>query len=154
VVLVDEAAEAIAPLHGAGGWRTTAIGRLGWQEREGSVRALAVVMLAVAAQHTLKVPAAEDQQPVEAFGANGADEALGVGVRLWRSNWRLDDPDPLAAEDFVKRPGELAVAVVDEEAPALEQAGEGQVARLLCDPSARWIGRAAGEVGRGGFRAR
>jgi hypothetical protein len=80
VVLVDEAAEAIASLYGAGCWRTTAIDRFGWHEREGSVRALAVVMLGVAAQHTLKVTATEDQQPVEALGANGADEALSVGV--------------------------------------------------------------------------
>jgi hypothetical protein len=42
----------------------------------------AVVMLAVGAQHLFEVAAAEDQQPVETLGPDGADEALGVRVRL------------------------------------------------------------------------
>jgi hypothetical protein len=38
---------------------------------------LAVVVRGVDAQNRLKVTAAEDQQPVETFGTDGADEALG-----------------------------------------------------------------------------
>ena len=37
--------------------------------------------------------AVEDQQPVEALGADGSDEALGDGVCLRRPHRRLDDPD-------------------------------------------------------------
>jgi hypothetical protein len=35
-------------------------------------------MRCVEAQHSFEVAAAEDQQPVETLGADGADEALGI----------------------------------------------------------------------------
>jgi hypothetical protein len=60
--------------------------------------------------------AADDQQPVETLGADGADEALGLGVCSWRTDRRLDDIDAFAAEDLVKRGTELAVPVMDQEA--------------------------------------
>src|SRR4029453_17225468 len=41
---------------------------------------------------------------------------------------------------------EFAVAVVDQEAHALEEAGEAEVARLLSDPGAGRVAGAAGEV--------
>ncbi len=46
------------------------------------MRALAVVELDVAPQARFDVAAAEDEEPVETLGADGADEPLGVGVRL------------------------------------------------------------------------
>ena len=39
-----------------------------------------------AEEHPFEVAAVEDQQPVEALGANGAHEALGDSVRLRCSN--------------------------------------------------------------------
>ena len=57
-----------------------------------------------------------DQEPVEALGADGADEAFGDRVRFRRSHRRLDDPDAFAYEDGVEVAGELAVAVTDQEA--------------------------------------
>ena len=39
-----------------------------------------VVVGRVDAEHPLEVAAAEDKDPVEALGADGADEPLGVGV--------------------------------------------------------------------------
>jgi hypothetical protein len=53
------------------------------------------------------VAAAEDEEPVETLGADGADEPLGVGVRLWCAHRRGDDSDPFAAEHLVERHGEL-----------------------------------------------
>jgi hypothetical protein len=55
--------------------------------------------------------AADDQQPVETLGADGADEALGVGVCLWRADGRMDHVDAFAAEDLVEGCTELAVPV-------------------------------------------
>jgi hypothetical protein len=51
----------------------------GREERECSVRALVVVVGHVGAEYVFEVAAAEDQQPVEALGADGADEALAYG---------------------------------------------------------------------------
>src|SRR5437870_638725 len=75
--------------------------------------------------------AADNQQPVETLGADGADEALGVGVCLWRADRRMDHFDAFAAEDLVKGCAELAVPVMDQEARPLEDAGEAEVAGLL-----------------------
>jgi hypothetical protein len=58
----------------------------------------------------------------------------------------VDHLDAFAAEDLVKGGAELAVPVVDQEARPLEDAGEAEVARLLGDPGAGRVGRAAGEV--------
>jgi hypothetical protein len=96
--------------------------------------AFAVVVLDVDAQDAFEVAAADDQEPVETFRSDRADEALGVGVRLRRSHRRVDHPDPFAAEDLVETSGEFAVAIVGQEAHPLEQVGEAEVARLLQDP--------------------
>jgi hypothetical protein len=98
------------------------------------------------AQHSLQVAAAEDQQPVKTLAADGANEALRVRVCLWCADRRVDHFDPFAAEDLVEGRGELAVAVVDQEAHPLEDAGEAEIPRLLGDPGAGGVGRAAGQV--------
>ena len=90
--------------------------------------------------------ATDDQDPVEAFRSDGADEPFRVRVRLRRSHRRVDDVDSFAAEDLVEGGGELAVAIVDQEAHPLEQAREAEVARLLDDPGSGRVRRAAGEV--------
>jgi hypothetical protein len=75
------------------------------------MRALRVVVLDVGAEDSLEMAAVEDQEPVEALGTDGADEALGDGIRFGRSDWRAEDPDSLAAEDLVEGAGVLAVTV-------------------------------------------
>jgi hypothetical protein len=127
-----------------------------WEQRECSMRALAVVVSRIDAEGPLEVAAAKDQQPVEALGSDGANETLGVGVRLRGADRCVDDSDPLAVEDLIKGAAELAVAVVDQKAHSLEDADEAEVARLLGDPGAGRVGRAAGEVKpfRGGRSAR
>jgi hypothetical protein len=75
------------------------------------MRAMVVVMLHELAKHPLKLTVAEDQYAVEAFSANGADEALGdaVGPRcLHRS---ADDPNAFGTEDLVEASRELGVSV-------------------------------------------
>jgi hypothetical protein len=56
------------------------------------------------------VAAAEDQQPVQTLGSDGADEPFGVGVGLRRPDRCPDHPDPFALEDLVEGDAELAVA--------------------------------------------
>jgi len=51
-------------------------------------------MLDVLGEDGLKLTPGEDEHPVEAFPADGADEALGEGVRPRSSDRRADDPDP------------------------------------------------------------
>jgi hypothetical protein len=57
------------------------------------MRPLRVVVVDEDAQDAFEVAGVEDQQPVEAFGADGSDEPLGDGVCLRRLHRRLDDPD-------------------------------------------------------------
>jgi hypothetical protein len=52
-----------------------------------------VVVVAVHAEHLTEMAPAEDQNPVEAVSADGADPAFGVGVRVWRLNRRVDRLD-------------------------------------------------------------
>src|SRR5919106_2614357 len=105
-----------------------------------------VVVVAVDAEHMLEVAAAEDEDAVEAVGADGADPALGVGVRVRRLDGRADQLDALAPEDLVEGVAELRVAVVDEKPERLLVAElHDQVARLLDDPAAVRI-RGAGDV--------
>ena len=108
--------------------------RFGRLKRESAVRAFAVVVLDVDAQDVFEVAAADDQEPVETFGSDGSDEPLGVRVRLRRSHRRVDHADSFAAEHLVEGSGELAVAIVDQEAGSFEEAGEAEVARLLEHP--------------------
>jgi hypothetical protein len=77
------------------------------------------------------VTAVEDQQPVETLATDGANEALRDRVRLRRPHRSFDDPDAFAAEDFVKGPAVLAVAVADQESEALLGELEAEVTRLL-----------------------
>jgi hypothetical protein len=43
---------------------------------------MAVVVVDEDAEHALEVPAVEDEEPVEALRADGADEALGDRIRF------------------------------------------------------------------------
>jgi hypothetical protein len=109
---------------------------------------MSVVVLGEDAEHAFEVVAVDDQKPVEALGAGGADEALGERVCLRRSHWRLDDLDSFAGEDGVEVAGELAVAVADEEAKRRSLLPEcpGELSGLLGGPCAGRVGGAASQV--------
>jgi hypothetical protein len=87
---MEEAAEQVASVYNAlvilaqDGQPGRRVWRLQQQRPVGTV---AVVMLDVGAQDLLEVAATDDQQPVEALGADGAHPALRVGIRLGRPDW-------------------------------------------------------------------
>src|SRR5262245_60929806 len=85
-VFVDEAAEEVVAFDRPGAWWIGSIDRFGRLKAACSMRASAVVVSRVRLEHVLEMSAADDQQPVETLGADGADEALGVGVCLWRTD--------------------------------------------------------------------
>ena len=101
-ILVYQAAESISsqrPDCSCGRWGSGACGRL---LRQRPVRAMSVVVLDVLLQHQCQVAWSGDQQVVEAFAAQGADEALGDGVRPRCPDWGADDADVGAGEDRVE----------------------------------------------------
>src|ERR1035441_5161708 len=71
VVLVDEAAGSVAAVDLAVAGSLVSLVGLGRPEFERTVRALAVVVLGVDAEHVFEVTAVEDQQPVQALGTHG-----------------------------------------------------------------------------------
>ena len=122
---MQETAESVASLElvdsGERGWWRRWLGRDGWAAAERSVRPLGVVVIDVDAQDAVELARADDQQPVQALGPRGPDEALGVCVGLWQSEWRLDHRDALGAKDLVRSAGELRVAVADQERDVAER---------------------------------
>ena len=83
-----------------------------------------------------------DQHVVEAFPAQGSDEAFCDRVRPGCPDRGADDADVGAYEDGVERGGELTVPVADQElqpAGAITEVHQ-QVAGLLGDPGAGGVG--------------
>jgi hypothetical protein len=70
-------------------------------------------------QDQLKVPGSGDQEVIEVFTAQSADEAFGDRVGPRRPYRRPDDADVDRGEDGVERGRELGVAVPDEEPEAV-----------------------------------
>jgi hypothetical protein len=117
-------------------------------ELERSVRPVAVVIVDVGVEHALEVSSAEEQDPVETFTSDGADEALGVGVRLRRAYRCADHLDPFAPEDLVEDGGVLAVAITNQETDRYRALGQRprELAGLLDYLAAVGVGGAAGKV--------
>jgi hypothetical protein len=85
------------------------------------VRSVLVVVVAVDAENSLEMPSAEDQDPVEAVGANRAHPAFGVGVRVRRLDRRADNSDAFGPQDFVEGVAELRVVDAESERLLLTQ---------------------------------
>ena len=79
----------------------------------------AVVVLYVDLQDRAQMSLAEDEDPIEALGADGPDETLGVGVGLLSQPGGAEDFDALSSEDLVEAGGEAFVPVLDEIADGL-----------------------------------
>jgi hypothetical protein len=79
------------------------------------MRAMLVATSHIRGQRLLEMMATEDEEPIGAFSADGAHASLGERVRSWRSNWCLDDSDPLGAEHLVEAGSELPGSVPDKE---------------------------------------
>jgi hypothetical protein len=129
----------------AGGWDRRWLSRLGWPELEGAVRPVDVVVVDADAQDAVEVAAVDDQQPSQALGADGPDEAPGDGVCLRRPYGRLDDPDAAATEHLSKVPVYLRSRSRIRKHTRPRPRVEAEVARLLADPGAGRVGRAASE---------
>ena len=118
-VLVKQATKEVASAHPGspsladqgqtGGW-------LRWFEPKRSVWAMLVVVLDVHPEDLLQVTTADDQQPVQALGADGTDPPLRVGVRVWRLDRRDEHLGALGAEHVVEPTTELGVAVAEHKA--------------------------------------
>jgi hypothetical protein len=84
---------------------------------------IVVMLLLELAKHGGGVPLIDDQEAVEEFAAQGADEAFGDGVGP-RSSYRcLNDLDVARGEHAVERRGELGVTVADQEPEAIAGCG-------------------------------
>jgi hypothetical protein len=73
-----------------------------------------VVVLDELLQHLLGVAGSGDQELVEAFAAQGADEAFGDRIRTRCPDGAAEDADVGADEHGVEGGGELAVPVADQ----------------------------------------
>jgi hypothetical protein len=107
-----------------------------------------VEVLEILAQHDVEVALSGDQEVVEAFPAQGSDEAFCDRVRPWRLDRGADDLDVGAGEDGVEGGCELAVSVADQESEPVGTVAEvhQQVAGLLGDPGAGGMGGDPGDV--------
>ena len=147
-VFADEAIESISPERPDGRSGTWWSAVRGCALIEGSVRPVGVEVLDVLAQHDVEVAWSDDQEVVEAFSAQGADEAFRDRVRPRCPDRGADDPHVSTDEDGVERGGELAVPVADQEPEPVGAFAEvhEQVAGLLGDPGAGGVGGDPGEV--------
>ena len=112
------------------------------------MRSVRVEMLHILAQYDVEVAWSGDQDVIEAFPAQGADEPFRDRVRPGRSDRGAYDPQVGAGEDGVERGGELAVPVADQEPEPVGAIAEvhQQVAGLLGDPGAGGVGGDPGDV--------
>jgi hypothetical protein len=99
-------------------------------------------MLDVDPKHLLEVVSADDQQPVQALGADGADPALRMRVRSGCPYRREEHLATLRPEDLIEAAGELRVSIAEQEPHPTPWFAEHQqqVAGLLGDPGAVGVG--------------
>jgi hypothetical protein len=76
---------------------------------------MAVVMPDVAVEDAKEMPTPSDQEMVQAFLAQGTDPALGDGIGVRRLDRCADDLGADRVPEVIEGPGELAVAVADQE---------------------------------------
>jgi hypothetical protein len=145
---MDKPAEAVNSLDAADAL-IPALGQVRdrYLEVDPAVRALAVVVLDELPEHPVEVAFAPDEQPVQALGSCGADEAFGDRVRLRRPDGCLDDPGPGRAHHLVEGPDELGVPVADQgaEGSALVLEGRYEVPGLLRYPGPNRVGSHTGQ---------
>jgi hypothetical protein len=113
---------------------------------DAAVRPSGVVVRNVLVQYAFEGAAVPDQDPVEAFGPDGAYPPLGVAVCAGRPRRNLDGLDTGRGEHRVEGGGELGVPVADEEPQpvGLLIKVHQQITRRLGNPRA---GRMRGDAG-------
>jgi hypothetical protein len=93
-------------------------------------------MIGILGQHSLKVPPAEDDQPVETLTADAPHPAFGITVRNRNLDRRANDSHTVGGKDVLDRERELLVVVADQKPDRHLKVLQppGQVADLLADP--------------------
>jgi hypothetical protein len=81
LILVDQASEQADASHLLWWWSRGVFEPVGWSLAEGAVGPMSVVVRDVGIQDRGQVAAAENEDPVGAFAAEGADPAFGESVR-------------------------------------------------------------------------
>ena len=117
-------------------------GRSGAAWFEGAVRTVVVVMALALAQHGCGVSLVDDQEAIEEFASDAADEAFGDRMGTRCPHRRPDDADVDCGEDGVEGSGERGVAVADEEpkaTPGVVEVHE-EIAGLLGQPGSGGVG--------------
>jgi hypothetical protein len=99
---------------------------------EGPVRPVFVEMVLKLVENGCRVSLVDDQDAVEEFAADGADEAFGDGVGPRRPHGRLDDPDVDGGEDCVEAGGEFGVTIADEKPKPLAASSRSMVRLRAC----------------------
>ena len=151
LVLVRESAEDLFPADpvlGEVDLRWPGVSLSGCELAEGTVRPAGVVMLKVLGQHLPQMMLIDDQQPVEEFPAQGADDSLADRVCSGRLRRAGENPDAVRLEYGVEGAGELAGAIPDQKldrSRALPEVHQ-EVARRLCRPRAVGVRGEAGQV--------
>ena len=113
------------------------------------MRSVGVEVLQVLAKYDVEVAWSGDQKVVEAFPAQGSDEAFCDRVRPGCPDRGADDLDVGTNEDGVERGGELAVPIADQEPEPVGAIAEvhQQVAGLLGHPGTGRVGADPRDVG-------
>jgi hypothetical protein len=99
---------------------------------------MAVVVPSVDPKDLLKVAAADDQQPVQALGADGPNPPFGEGVRVGRLHRRHKHVHIFRSEHVIEPTAELRVPIAHKKAHAVAPLlqCEQQVAGLLVTQAA------------------
>jgi len=148
---VEETAEQIASVDSGrlivGDDSQSRTGRWGLK-RQRPMRAMGVVVRDVDPKDLLEVASADDQQPVQALGADALHPALRVRVRLGRLHRGHEHLAALRPELRIEAAAELGVPVAQHKAylPAPLAKHQQQVAGLLGDPAAGGVGGHPGQV--------
>ena len=117
----------------------------------GGVRAQGVVVMDKLLEQIFEMNFPEDKKVIEAFAADGGDEAFGVGVHVRGAERGFEDAESLLLEEVVKGFAELGVAVADEDgfAGGMHVLGDGL--DLLKEPEFVGVFGDGGEVDAAGF---
>jgi hypothetical protein len=112
------------------------------------MRTMGVVVVLVLGQDLDELALVEDQHPVQALAADGADPPLGVGVTLRCTGRATQDCDAGIGEHSIEARGELRVAIADQKPEAVDpvRQHEHKVTGLLSDPLPRRMTRHSEDV--------
>jgi hypothetical protein len=103
VILVDQAPKDVSAFHVGGESRDArGVRGDGHCKIDALVRALLVVVAHVLEKDTLRVPAADEQEPIKTLAPHRSHPALGVRICSRRMHRGADDLDAYGGEDLVK----------------------------------------------------